>query len=208
VFLKVQCRKIFFLYNISANFWKKSKRPLWYTQGLGGNWFMKRTRSKKSRDTVPLKTQNMFHGPTWRGRVWGRTCPPPCVPQCRPAALRQYAGPVRVALAPTRHGIWAKGKTHQCACANKCGSSPRSTSSSPSRYLSRVKTISCAKKHHAHARTNVGPVLWALASDHHGIWAKRKRINAHAQTNVGPVSVAPAAPAKNRIWAERRRFHA
>ncbi len=40
--------------NISANFWKKSKRPQWCTQGLGGNWFMKKTRSKKSRDTVPL----------------------------------------------------------------------------------------------------------------------------------------------------------
>ncbi len=26
-----------------------------YNQGLGGNWFMKKTRSKKSRDTVPLK---------------------------------------------------------------------------------------------------------------------------------------------------------
>ncbi len=27
--------------NISANFRKNSKRPQWYTQGLGGNWFMK-----------------------------------------------------------------------------------------------------------------------------------------------------------------------
>ncbi len=40
--------------NISANFRKNSKRPYWYTQGLGGNWFMKKTRSRKSRDTVPL----------------------------------------------------------------------------------------------------------------------------------------------------------
>ncbi len=30
---------------------KRSKRN---TLGLGGNWFMKKTRSKKSRDTVPL----------------------------------------------------------------------------------------------------------------------------------------------------------
>jgi hypothetical protein len=40
--------------NISANFRKNSNRPQWYTQGRGGNWFMKKTRSKKSRDTVPL----------------------------------------------------------------------------------------------------------------------------------------------------------
>ncbi len=30
------------------------KRPQWYNQSLGGNWFKKKTRSKKSRDTVPL----------------------------------------------------------------------------------------------------------------------------------------------------------
>ncbi len=40
--------------NISANFRKNSKRSFWYNQGLGGNWFMKKTRSKKSHDTVPL----------------------------------------------------------------------------------------------------------------------------------------------------------
>jgi hypothetical protein len=43
------------LANISANFWKNSKRSNWNTLGMGGNWFMKETRSKKSRDTVPLK---------------------------------------------------------------------------------------------------------------------------------------------------------
>ncbi len=42
------------LANISANFRKNSKRSNWNTLGLGGNWFMKKTRSKKSRDTVPL----------------------------------------------------------------------------------------------------------------------------------------------------------
>jgi len=31
--------------NISANFRQNSKRPYWYTQGLGGNWFMKKTSS-------------------------------------------------------------------------------------------------------------------------------------------------------------------
>ncbi len=36
-------------------FGKNSKRPYWYTQGLGGNWFMKKNRSRKSRGTVPLK---------------------------------------------------------------------------------------------------------------------------------------------------------
>jgi hypothetical protein len=34
---------------------KNLKRSEWDTLGLGGNWFMKKTRSKKSRDTVPLK---------------------------------------------------------------------------------------------------------------------------------------------------------
>ncbi len=46
------------LENISANFQKNSQRSKWNTLGLGGNWFMKKTRSKKSRDTVPL---NPFH---------------------------------------------------------------------------------------------------------------------------------------------------
>jgi hypothetical protein len=30
-------------------------KMVWYNQRLGGNWFKKKTRSKKSRDTVPLK---------------------------------------------------------------------------------------------------------------------------------------------------------
>ncbi len=34
------------LANISANFWKNLKRSLWDTLGMGGNWFMKNTRSK------------------------------------------------------------------------------------------------------------------------------------------------------------------
>jgi len=42
------------LANISANLRKNSKRSKWNTLGLGENWFMKKTRSKKSRDTVPL----------------------------------------------------------------------------------------------------------------------------------------------------------
>ncbi len=42
------------LANISANFQKNLKRSKWDTLGLWGNWFMKKTRSKKSRDTVPL----------------------------------------------------------------------------------------------------------------------------------------------------------
>jgi hypothetical protein len=36
-------------------FEKNSKRSKWNSLGLGGNRFMKKTRSKKSRDTVPLK---------------------------------------------------------------------------------------------------------------------------------------------------------
>ncbi len=42
------------LANISANFWKNLKWPKCYFQGVGGRWFMKKTWSKKSRDTVPL----------------------------------------------------------------------------------------------------------------------------------------------------------
>jgi hypothetical protein len=41
--------------NISANFRKNSERPYWNTQGLGGNWFMKKTRSKNL-VTLSLKT--------------------------------------------------------------------------------------------------------------------------------------------------------
>ncbi len=41
-------------------FEKKSKPPLWYTQGLGGNWFMKKTRSRKSRGTVPLSWNSPY----------------------------------------------------------------------------------------------------------------------------------------------------
>ncbi len=38
----------------AANISKK-KNLKRYTQGVGGNWFMKKTKSLKSRDTVPLK---------------------------------------------------------------------------------------------------------------------------------------------------------
>ncbi len=43
------------LANISANFRKNLKRSKGNTLGLGGNWLMKKTRIKKSRDTVPLR---------------------------------------------------------------------------------------------------------------------------------------------------------
>ncbi len=45
------------LANISANFRKNLKRSKWNTLELGGNWFMKKARSKKSRDTVPLSVK-------------------------------------------------------------------------------------------------------------------------------------------------------
>jgi hypothetical protein len=38
----------------------------------------------------------------------------------------------------------SKRENASCACANKCGSSPRSTNSSPSRYLSKGKMHRCA----------------------------------------------------------------
>ncbi len=37
-----------------SEFSKKFETALMVYSGLGGNWFMKKTRSKKSRDTVPL----------------------------------------------------------------------------------------------------------------------------------------------------------
>ena len=40
---------------------KKFETALMVDQRLGGNWFKKKTRSKKSRDTVPLS----IHGPSW-----------------------------------------------------------------------------------------------------------------------------------------------
>jgi hypothetical protein len=42
------------------SFRKNSKQPYWYNKGLGGNWFMKKTRSKKSRETVPLSFLGLF----------------------------------------------------------------------------------------------------------------------------------------------------
>ncbi len=43
------------LANIPENFQKNSKQSQWDAQGLGGNWSMKKTSSKKSCDTVPLR---------------------------------------------------------------------------------------------------------------------------------------------------------
>ncbi len=58
--------------NISANFRKNLKRPWWYTQGLGENWFMKKTRSRKSRGTVPLSIiQLKYHWSLIPGAVMG-----------------------------------------------------------------------------------------------------------------------------------------
>jgi hypothetical protein len=50
--------------NISANFRKNLKRPYWYTHGLGGNWFMKKTRSWKSHGIVPLSLLYLNFLPT------------------------------------------------------------------------------------------------------------------------------------------------
>ncbi len=58
------------LANISANFWKNSKRSKWKYLELGGNWFMKKTRSKKSRDTVPLKAISFSVDSPFLGHNW------------------------------------------------------------------------------------------------------------------------------------------
>jgi hypothetical protein len=61
------------LVNISANFQKNLKRSYWDTLGLGGNWFKKKTRSKKSRDTVPLT--NSLAG-VYIAEIWLARCSP------------------------------------------------------------------------------------------------------------------------------------
>ena len=52
-------------------FTKNSKRSYWDTLGLGGNWFTKKTRSKKSHDTVPLMCA-IAHGffSSWRALLY------------------------------------------------------------------------------------------------------------------------------------------
>jgi hypothetical protein len=41
---------------ISPRIFEKIRNgPKWYNQRLGGNWFKKKTRNKKSLDTVPLR---------------------------------------------------------------------------------------------------------------------------------------------------------
>ncbi len=47
------------LVNISANFRKNSKRSKCNTLGLGGKLIHEKTRSKKSRDTVPLNAESI-----------------------------------------------------------------------------------------------------------------------------------------------------
>ncbi len=68
--------------NISANFWKNLKRPYWYTQGLGGNWFMKKSRIQKSHGTVPLRnllqTGRLKHGISLLDIAQSRRLAQPC----------------------------------------------------------------------------------------------------------------------------------
>ncbi len=52
-------------WNISANFQKNSKGPYLYNQGLGGKWVMKKTISKKSRDTVPVPRRLFITALQW-----------------------------------------------------------------------------------------------------------------------------------------------
>jgi hypothetical protein len=44
-----------------------SKQLYWYNQGLGGNWLMKKTRSKKSRNTVRCKFSFKHRVSFWNG---------------------------------------------------------------------------------------------------------------------------------------------
>ncbi len=77
------------LVNISANFRKNSKRSLLDTLGLGWNWFMKKTRSEKSPDTVPLTLCRVGRG-TWWGEPARYSSAP--VPQARPGPPPQRRG--------------------------------------------------------------------------------------------------------------------
>ncbi len=47
--------------NISANFGKKFETALMVYLGDRGNYFMKKTRSRKSRDTVSLNVGEVYH---------------------------------------------------------------------------------------------------------------------------------------------------
>ncbi len=48
-------------YEYLREFSKKFERPKLYTQGLGGNWFMKKNKSRKSLDPVPLNNKTFFY---------------------------------------------------------------------------------------------------------------------------------------------------
>ncbi len=51
--------------NISANFHNNLKRPQWYTQGQGRNWFMKNIVSRKSYVRLPLNIRKWLRGGCW-----------------------------------------------------------------------------------------------------------------------------------------------
>jgi hypothetical protein len=78
--------------NISANFRKNSKRPEWYNQRLGGNWFKKKTRSKKSRDTVPLNITCGWDQAEWLERLHDSQCRSRNYPGFDPSILRNLRG--------------------------------------------------------------------------------------------------------------------
>ncbi len=86
---------------ISPRIFKKIRNgPNGILWGLGGNWFMKKTRSKKSHDTVPLsgwESERAEECLRWRSS-WSRTliccCPRCCIrtpTECPPPLFyRQY----------------------------------------------------------------------------------------------------------------------
>ncbi len=63
------------LATIFANFWKKFETVLMGYSGAGGNWYMKKTRSKNSRDTVPwFHTVGKFNLFSWIKKFPGKSC--------------------------------------------------------------------------------------------------------------------------------------
>ncbi len=57
---RCQHQRLTFTFEYLRKFRKHSKWPPWYTQEPGGNWFMKKTWSQKSRVRLPLRSLDWF----------------------------------------------------------------------------------------------------------------------------------------------------
>ncbi len=79
--------------------------------GAGGNWFMKKTRSKKSRDTVPLKT---YKGDMWILSSW--------LGWMEPAVKGLYYMSTRVSVQSSELGPLTPSPASECVSSRPSGS--------------------------------------------------------------------------------------